>query len=1566
MTRKQTCKYLINRCFKNTGIVASLIAAQFLVLIMSIVTPQTVINARASDGEILQIWEELKNDSRYTLYMVEHLGYTPPRENQGNEELTVIRQPFAYEDEETGELTDEFEIGYRNHGVAVSQPDHLYITIYDNEKKSVLVSQELQFYLTKSMSLCEIDMVTHNENGCYWRIDAIQNHIGFCDFRPNSSRYSDGGEWKTYTDDEIDQILTEQYAKEGLQPTGNGCVKETTEQTQGGGRRYKYKGWHWVIREFDEIPYVKFALVVHVSGNCQCSKDASADEYENALNRALGSYSDDYFNNAKVEYRWMDIKWNDDKPSDIVTTPPEKQEDKTKAEKEKDDPSKTEPDKEFKEKDPGTTISNTIVQGKKEDKEDENDPTLPGIVGGLVVGGIIAGKKKKDKDSKKDKDNKKKEKEKEEEEEEDPVEFKMILYKEFGDTLRIGETQYVFARIEEHKIISGGKYPRDDLTAQIGCYSASGDLIVEDAGLSVNGCSWRAAKVTVPESCVFNEADVTFTFTGVGGVYTRHVMFNIEKPLIIFAQENLGLPANKLKNAMPDPDNKESRLGEQEIYLPFEVMGLPYEGTKVSLAPLKFDYSTDVNGNCVEGPLDKKTPVPYELEIKKDEEKNKKGVYEIHIKEVADYEMPAGTTEGFIMTVIAEHGDEGKDGYIKIEQQFPIFRIHLGIVFTVEGDSIPCYAQVKPEKVKSYLKQVTSTPKPSMLAGKDDADGMVAKPKDVFETGGAATLGTLQAAEEAEQNLIEEVVGPKDTEPVYGEGSIIIFMYRKKDFSIVRAPAEPVSPDCLKFTVKKLENDRWCRTGDITENHQKTIDALKIKVFSTGRLNTSGAHILKFSPTENGLDAPQRFICEMEMQVKYMDKVYTVKKDVLLRSQPFRTPKDTSESLAFVETDRHIGERLIYIQSQIRDYGISSLGSVYNLIDRMLEGYDERFGYDVTQVANVMRMWTGYLNGTYCGANGTPKGVTIADDIEALYAFAQGLRDNTGILGRVAMGIMSCGYSEYVFSTMTLGEEMKKKVFECHGDKDFGFWDGVQMGVKEFSTQILLELAMGGINIKTKVKPGTGMKGVSKELQAVTKEIHIPGLAEIGNEFVLKYTNVDVGGTMKMWATRYRNVMDKSDAWIKGKFTGKNYTNSSAKQLKAGIEEMAEQVEKSSTKAKELVAKARKNLTPEELAELTIDSKAAEHGMEEVVKLKKLQMQMEKVSGDAKLLKEAKAAYRMQADVVMTNKNALKQLQRAKGDYAQRMRAQFNEYRENLFDDVQRGALKDIAEELGCSADDLYVMNVSNGSNKAYKQGLKVPGDRDISFKRKVYSDKTGYTDLTIDQELGQRAVAKRLYRKMNGRDADTIEEALRFMKEKDVTYVNPESFAKNADGTYNHYVFEHNLDGYEDLKGMVGMVPDPDNPTKMIMKKDLLANDLHNKVINQKSVWHKGVEWFETDAAESLAKAAKCEELAAKAVGAERVQLLLQASQWREFSRGQMAEGIRQISKQVNNIVDARMLKKAGMRVSDYNQALWDMQQLANMVDEGLEVTLFKKIIKEEYGLTLTQYAEFVSKCLS
>ena len=392
--------------------------------------------------------------------------------------------------------------------------------------------------------------------------------------------------------------------------------------------------------------------------------------------------------------------------------------------------------------------------------------------------------------------------------------------------------------------------------------------------------------------------------------------------------------------------------------------------------------------------------------------------------------------------------------------------------------------------------------------------------------------------------------------------------------------------------------------------------------------------------------------------------------------------------------------------------------------------------------------------------------------------------------------------------------------------------------------------------------------------------------------------------------------MDSADTWMKNnsklyKFADdafqhtKNFFNSSAAAGKSAIEKNIKDTDEAMARCEELMKKNRKSLNAEDLAELKKHEAKVERGMEKVRNLQEAQMELRKAS-DPKSLKAAETKYRNAANEVWTDKYALRQLQRNRHSSADELRAQFNRYRETLLDEVQLEALNDIALETGIPRENLYIKNVSSNAGDKIKTGKKVPSDRDITFKQKVLSDRS--LDVTIDQSLGERAVARRLYKKMNGKEPDTIKEALDFMKAKDVTYVNPR-------GDSGSLVSGPNLEGYADLEAMTGIKADG------TIDKSLLANDLHNPYIDRASIKHKAMEWF---------------------------------------GRGDEVEGIYQSHKQVQNIIIERGLRRTGKNpLTPEAMTLHEMAQ--KVVDGYLAPSEFKATLRIDYNLTLEGFVDYM-----
>ncbi|MBP3198278.1 MAG: hypothetical protein J6N21_14915, partial [Butyrivibrio sp.] len=179
--------------------------------------------------------------------------------------------------------------------------------------------------------------------------------------------------------------------------------------------------------------------------------------------------------------------------------------------------------------DQGTYIVDEIFE--------DNDTTLPeaAVVGG--AGALLAGGAAVSGGGSKNKKNKKKnKKEKNKEEKKTSSSYKMYVNKDFGDVLSKNDQQkYVYARIVEVED-SGYEKERDDLTQRIRVFSGDNVLSVSDAGMTTNG--YKAALVSVPEDCEKMRGQVSFTLSGVGGTYVRHVEFKIVlgDPEIVFTK----------------------------------------------------------------------------------------------------------------------------------------------------------------------------------------------------------------------------------------------------------------------------------------------------------------------------------------------------------------------------------------------------------------------------------------------------------------------------------------------------------------------------------------------------------------------------------------------------------------------------------------------------------------------------------------------------------------------------------------------------------------------------------------------------------------------------------------------------------------------------------------------------------------------------------------------------------------------------------------------------------------------------------------------------------------------
>lgn len=282
--------------------------------------------------------------------------------------------------------------------------------------------------------------------------------------------------------------------------------------------------------------------------------------------------------------------------------------------------------------------------------------TLPPWLIPVAVGsaGAIVGYKMLKKRRKGDDEEVEEEPEPEEEENDEPKKpstFKMILYKNFGSTLTVGdEPQMVGARIEEITA-EGKKIKRHDLTQQIEIEQGNYIKILETGMVD----KYKAASITADDYPPKepHEGDICFIFRSLNGALKNRVVFKIEKSEVLFGQDNLTLPSGY----------------EKEVKLPFLAVG--------------FDGSKDITARVVPADGNPDLANTYDVKV----EWNEKA--QMHFAIIHDLK-PAGKLAGKYERHLLEIEVPSKVGE-PIKGSLEVRRFHMGLALHV--GNIGCYIE---------------------------------------------------------------------------------------------------------------------------------------------------------------------------------------------------------------------------------------------------------------------------------------------------------------------------------------------------------------------------------------------------------------------------------------------------------------------------------------------------------------------------------------------------------------------------------------------------------------------------------------------------------------------------------------------------------------------------------------------------------------------------------------------------------------------------------------------------------------------------------------------------------
>lgn len=284
-----------------------------------------------------------------------------------------------------------------------------------------------------------------------------------------------------------------------------------------------------------------------------------------------------------------------------------------------------------------------------EDKGTELPPwVIPVAVGtgGAVVGYNLVKRRRKN-----DEDGPDEPEEDEKKDEKEPSTFKMILYKNFGSKLVVGdEPKIVGARIEE-RTAEGKIIMRHDLTSQIEIEQGN-NLRIVDTGMNEK---YKVASITADEypQKEPHEGDIWFIFRTPDGALKNKVVFKIEMSEILFGQDNLTLPSGY----------------EKEVRLPFVAVGL--------------DRSEEIVAKITPSDGNPDLADTYSVQVEWDEKTR------MHYAVIHDLK-PAGKLAGRYERHLLEIEASNKLGDL-IKGSMDIYRFHMGLALHVED--IACYIE---------------------------------------------------------------------------------------------------------------------------------------------------------------------------------------------------------------------------------------------------------------------------------------------------------------------------------------------------------------------------------------------------------------------------------------------------------------------------------------------------------------------------------------------------------------------------------------------------------------------------------------------------------------------------------------------------------------------------------------------------------------------------------------------------------------------------------------------------------------------------------------------------------
>ena len=507
----------------------------------------------------------------------------------------------------------------------------------------------------------------------------------------------------------------------------------------------------------------------------------------------------------------------------------------------------------------------------------------------------------------------------------------------------------------------------------------------------------------------------------------------------------------------------------------------------------------------------------------------------------------------------------------------------------------------------------------------------------------------------------------------------------------------------------------------VEESRQSLIEKLGID-WEPRKDADNGARLIIFRCIRGGLDAPLRIKSKIKISLTFNERKYDLEKEVMLHSQPVRQSKDMEDSMGQLKEDENIADKLMYIQSVIFKKGyLNNLAPLDRYIQNMLDSYDAAYGYDNEQLRTVRRIWVGFHDGSFVGANAKAEPVTLGDELMLFFnAFmdkGKEVEDSMGFFSRMALGFFTLGCSEVVFTSMEVVREMKAYV-DKGGDSVFGgFCCGVKIVVREYLTEKVTDFGMGVL------KKGATKVGLTPEnLKAKAKEY---------------YGNISRGRQMKQ-----------------------SISTQKAKVAQAKID---------ADNVKKLMQNKKLDLDEIKMKQAEVDGLAL--GKEKIDNYRAAVEMLDDSPVNAKLKKEL--ALEIQQD-----KNAMSLLENYSDSSLNNTRKKFTAETQRLSHSAEFEVKYEIAKEYGVPINDIKTLNASASSKEAMKNGTKITFDHDTTF---YYENPKTKEVWYFNQKQTEELYNRKYFEAAKDFEAAEQSFANRFAKKADQTVVqsdfHPESY---------------------------------------------------------------------------------------------------------------------------------------------------------------------------------------------